>query len=462
MSKKLEPTKSAPGIMSVDTAAWVRTVRETVESVVIAFILAFMFRTFEAEAFVIPTGSMAPTLQGRHKDIVCPQCGYEYRAGASEEVERESGALKEEKNRDTGVLQPACPMTFATCPMCRYTVGVDSTEYPSYNGDRIIVNKFAYSVSDPQRWDVVVFKYPQNSKENYIKRLVGLPNEHIELHKGDVYVAPSGSDKLQIARKPPEKLAYTLQPVYNNDYVVPKLIQAGMPPRWQPWTPTGTPSPWKTSEDFKSFSADETAPGTAWLRYQHLLSDEAIWDDVKQRRPFQPPPPSLIRDYYAYNEGEFPDHCDRSPPATSVWVGDLALECTVNVKKAAGLVILELVKGGRQFRSQIDLNTGEARLSISGKQDFGPSAKTAIHGPGSYELRFANVDEQLLLWVNNTLIDFNAPTTYDDLKNNVPVQVRPVTGAETPTDLSPVGIAVQDGASVDVSHLNIRRDIYYL
>ena len=51
------------------------SIREIVESVVIAFVLAFLFRTFEAEAFVIPTGSMAPTLMGRHKDVVCDQCG---------------------------------------------------------------------------------------------------------------------------------------------------------------------------------------------------------------------------------------------------------------------------------------------------------------------------------------------------------------------------------------------------
>ena len=36
--------------------------RETIESIVVAFLLAFLFRTFEAEPFVIPTGSMAPTL----------------------------------------------------------------------------------------------------------------------------------------------------------------------------------------------------------------------------------------------------------------------------------------------------------------------------------------------------------------------------------------------------------------
>ena len=62
-------------------------IRETIESVVIAFVLAFLFRTFEAEAFVIPTGSMAPTLMGRHKDLVCPKCGYPYQVSASEEVD---------------------------------------------------------------------------------------------------------------------------------------------------------------------------------------------------------------------------------------------------------------------------------------------------------------------------------------------------------------------------------------
>ena len=48
-------------------------VRELVESLVVALFLAFLFKTFEAEAFVIPTGSMAPTLMGRHKDVECSQ-----------------------------------------------------------------------------------------------------------------------------------------------------------------------------------------------------------------------------------------------------------------------------------------------------------------------------------------------------------------------------------------------------
>src|SRR5580700_7337215 len=61
--------------------------RETVEAIVVAMILALLVRGFEAEAFVIPTGSMAPTLMGRHKEVTCPQCGYTYKVNAGGEVD---------------------------------------------------------------------------------------------------------------------------------------------------------------------------------------------------------------------------------------------------------------------------------------------------------------------------------------------------------------------------------------
>src|SRR5262245_699080 len=56
--------------------------RETIESIVVAFVLAFLFRTFEAEAFVIPTGSMPPTLYGQQRDVHCQQCGTRFAVGA--------------------------------------------------------------------------------------------------------------------------------------------------------------------------------------------------------------------------------------------------------------------------------------------------------------------------------------------------------------------------------------------
>src|SRR5262245_38634098 len=110
--------------------------RETVESVVVAFVLAFLFRTFEAEAFVIPTGSMAPTLMGRHKDLTCENCGFPYRVTARPEVE-DDGSPKR------GVWMQSCQ-----CPNCRYTMDIGTREqqskYPSYTEDRLLVGYFEY------------------------------------------------------------------------------------------------------------------------------------------------------------------------------------------------------------------------------------------------------------------------------------------------------------------------------
>src|SRR5271165_6919183 len=110
---ELKNRRSSPEAARADSAArkadvaWFSpaAIRETVESVVIAFVLAFLFRTFEAEAFVIPTGSMAPTLMGKHKDLECPMCHYRYPVSASDH-----------QNSDV-----ATRVYHATCPMCRFT-----------------------------------------------------------------------------------------------------------------------------------------------------------------------------------------------------------------------------------------------------------------------------------------------------------------------------------------------------
>jgi hypothetical protein len=62
--------------------------REIVETVVFVVVLVLLLKTFLAEAFVIPTGSMATTLLGYHKDVICDDCKYPFRVNASDEVER--------------------------------------------------------------------------------------------------------------------------------------------------------------------------------------------------------------------------------------------------------------------------------------------------------------------------------------------------------------------------------------
>ena len=456
MALNMAPEKKESKKTSKTSADSAQGGREAIESIVIAIVLAFLFRAFEAEAFVIPTGSMAPTLQGRHKDVFCPECSFQYRAGASIDTEVRDG-----------------PVVATTCPMCFYTndLQTDDGSGFSHTGDRILVNKFAYEApfGEPERWDVIVFKYPGNAKQNYIKRLVGLPNEVLKIRHGDIFIQKEASGPFEIARKSPDKLIHMLQLVHDSDYVVPMLNEMGWPLRWQP---TREDSSWTTDDGGRSFHA-KASGDVDWLRYQHFPIDFGEWAEIIERDSDGDnslgdlkAEPTLITDFYAYNAQTRPlrhrPGFEHPADIGMHWVGDLAVELQAEVVSDTGTMILDLVEAGRHHRCQIDLATGTATLSIDDGQlafDGGnteATAQTNVSGPGSYDIRFSNVDNELLLWVNGRICKFNEPTTYPVDPNS-----RPVTSDDDPGDLSPVGIGLKD-AEVHVAGLRIYRDIYYI
>src|SRR3972149_1730449 len=111
-SRDAYPKLPAQAASAPSHAPATHAVRETIESIVIAFVLAFLFRTFEAEAFVIPTGSMAPTLMGAHKDVDCLKCGHRFRVNASEEDSDNAGlGIAAGGSRDSCLA--------GMCPVCR-------------------------------------------------------------------------------------------------------------------------------------------------------------------------------------------------------------------------------------------------------------------------------------------------------------------------------------------------------
>ena len=55
-------------------------------------------------------------------------------------------------------------------------------------GDHILVNKFIYWFTDPQRGDIIVFKFPQDEGRDFIKRAIALPGEKVEVRGKQVYV----------------------------------------------------------------------------------------------------------------------------------------------------------------------------------------------------------------------------------------------------------------------------------
>jgi len=452
-----------------------KAMRETVESIVIAFILAFLFRSFEAEAFVIPTGSMAETLMGRHKDVQCDQCGVWFHAGDSEDSIPQNGQVNA-----------------ITCPMCRHTMEMKTnyngkliSAHKAYSGDRIIVNKFCYQFADPERWDVIVFKYPGNPKQNYIKRLVGLPGEALRIQHGDIYIRDDRNPNdgaFHIARKKPYKLKAMLQAVHDTNHVSTKLSEAGWPSSWQSWPP-GLDAGWTFADAAqkkgvrRTFAIENpTADAVQWLRYRHLPPTFGDWIAVKNGRlpdDIHTRPGQLITDFYAYN-AEVRGPRDQPPPEAAGlhWVGDLAMECEVTVQSDQGFLLLDLVEGGKHFLCRINVENGDATLSIGGGVPFtnedgsaGPAvlvAKTKVRGRGDYRLRFANADDQLQLWVNERVVAFTNPDTGAQAPATfAPGAVRPRWSEDDPGDLLPLGVG-SEGVAVRVNRLRVLRDIYYI
>lgn len=469
--------------------------RETVESVAMAVILALLFRGFVAEAFVIPTGSMAPTLDGRHKDLKCPKCGEWYQVSCSPEQEYDVLTGRHVVN--------------GTCPVCRYTQRLNPLAHPnegSFSGDRIIVGKFCYDLTEPKRWDVIVFKFPGSAATNYIKRLIGLPGETVRIVGGNIYT--SGNDEpetaLQIARKPPAKLNALLQIVDDTDHVPPELAKLGWPSRWQNWpAAAGESAGWQTLEGGRAFTST-AADKESWLRYRNVAPKYEDWRFIEENQSLPPGvadrPGELVADFYSYNTAareqgvyspvvpfwqwplpkgyrppaELPlDGPMGDPPSASAlgehWVDDLAVDCLAEVTSSQGELALMIVRGGIQHVCRINLADGKATMSMTtptgqpkafesddGKSVESPTAQTSVKGPGRYRLRLSNCDHEMLLWVNGSVVTFDGPTTYrsDDL-------IAPYYSSADPGDAAPAGVAAR-GAAVKLSQLRIHRDKYYI
>jgi signal peptidase I len=474
--------------------------RESIESIVIAFILAFLFRTFSAEAFVIPTGSMAPTLMGMHKDVECSQCGQRYQVSASQEAddqimrkfeaEQRAGRRGGDAMLVTKGIRTASQTVSGACPNCQHVMAYRTDLDPvivrpkepiedqsTYGGDRIIVNKFAYALRDPERWDVVVFKFPGNAQMNYIKRLVGLPGETLRVQSGDIFTTTSNSEAdFKIARKPPHKVLAMRQVVHDTAHDPLTLYEAKWPLRW-----SDAAGVWKREVTADAPLVEQSYNGEAgakqaWLRYRHIVPEQGVWNAALEGRALDPAVarPRLITDQTAYNT-ELERSDARLIGGVGVpwyklglhWVGDLMVEADVELQSDTGEVVLEVVEGGVHFQCVFDVATGAAKLQalpFEGAEPFAGLAATAespLSGVGTHTLRMANFDNEILVWVDGKLLDFGGKNAYSAAElfgSNAPL---PRTSAADEGDLAPGGLAIRN-ARATVTHLRVWRDLYYI
>ncbi len=64
----------------------------------------------------------------------------------------------------------------------------ESMENSIKPGDRLFGFRLAYTFHDPERFDVVIFRYPVDEEQNFIKRVIGLPGETVEIREGKIYI----------------------------------------------------------------------------------------------------------------------------------------------------------------------------------------------------------------------------------------------------------------------------------
>ena len=441
-------------------------VRETIESLLVAVLLALMFRAFESEAFIIPTGSMAPSLNGQHYDLECQNCQFRYHTGTSV-----PDANREARDDTTH------------CPICRYPTRLslntrENPDHVSNPGDRILVNKFIYDFSEPERFDVIVFKNPRNGKQNYIKRLIGLPGDNLTIENGDIYLFDEngeGFDK-RIARKPSATLKHVLQVVDDTHYIGQYLEKIGWPLRWQEFAGG---SDWKVSpHDAWEVPVYQVDGKSEWLRYRHFQPHKSEWGTISDgigslpdRMEGKLPSGGLISDQYAYNDLVVDARRGNQFSYDTInvgyhWVGDIGLECELNIGSGGGEFALDIVEGGVHFTCTFDTANGVAKLSSKTETESvvqfvdadlkvvaEPTATVDI-GPGNHQLTFVNADDQLHLWVDGSLVEFDAANY---LRNDVPL---PYFSDTDPGDAEPLGIASM-GAPLTVERLKVVRDLYY-
>ena len=101
----------------------------------------------------------------------------------------EEPQCKNENVQETGrlkrVLKECFHMVVIPVALALFCGKVENTIHP---GDRVIGSRLAYLSQDPQRSDIIIFKFPDDESQVFIKRIIGLPGEEIQIVAGAVYI----------------------------------------------------------------------------------------------------------------------------------------------------------------------------------------------------------------------------------------------------------------------------------
>jgi signal peptidase I len=476
-----EPTDTvtAPPPQKVNaTPAPESNIKETIESILIAFILAFIFRAFVVEAFVIPTGSMAPTLLGAHMRFTCPDCGYRFDVNFPANPDEDDNLSVPKFARIERPGEDPLDRVFPLyCPNCGYKLprhnpddpDDSATAPPVRYGDRILVLKYLYLFQEPRRWDVVVFKAPPSPIKddysvNYIKRLTGKPGESIMILDGDVYVAPPGTSGTQlkdftIQSKPRSVQEALWRVVYDNDFHPRGLPRedtdaAGEILRTDaPWE-----QPWKIEDGGKGWNLD-AGEGGRLFRFDAPDGGGTIaFDPDAESSKYS------LTDWLAYDQvgslGAYPADAYQNPSSLSAPrpennVSNVKLAFTYRRLAGDGALSAELTKLDHVFTANLFADHVSLRMRVNDADNEIASVPLAL-GSGEHRVEITNVDYRVTVRIDDRDVIQTTPGQYAPDMEKLLDAFRQDRQLPKPT-IRISGIA----QTCELTHVGLWRDVYY-
>ncbi len=307
--------------------------------------------------------------------------------------------------------------------------------------DRILVDKLRYELTDPKRWDIVVFRYPARMKQNYVKRLVGMPGENIAIKGGNLYLVDGDNsgipEKLTILRKP-DRLQEAL---WKNIYPM-RAELTGDGAQMKMYFTTSPRDKWKEVDG--TFVAKTKSNNRVTLRYLDGKSGENASGGLSNR-VYDGYPSDLAATLYS--EDESPQRINQ--PVQDIRVTYTLTPSSTPESLSTGIEIVPNEGQGKKLRFELFLAKGQASIRIMrGSKQLAASDATTHSLTAGQEttIRFEHVDDRCRAWIDGDLIATLECTDFKTIQKIKKVGL----------DISSRG-----GTELRFSDVTIDRDLHY-
>jgi signal peptidase I len=294
-------------------------------------------------------GSMAETLLGTHRAVVCADCGHRFPCDAEALPLRQT----------------------AVCPNCGY-VGNLTESSPDQNGDLVWLDRASFRVRRPRRWELAAFWSPDRGKEIAVKRVVGLPGESVQVRHGDIYI-DGRIERKSLAQQ------HALGLLVHDANCEPRL-EPRPPRRWRPDT---ADSAWTTAGGNFSHPASAAAGPVDWLTYHHWRRLPGSQGKVET---------SPVTDLCGYNSSRARREEDLHP------VADLLLSMRLTETSGRGVFILRATDGVEDFQASVHFGEKPPWFEVSRGGQIVPGARGNVpFRARTPAIEISLIDQQFLL-----------------------------------------------------------------